>query len=151
MNAWFLCSCATTTITWHSACRTRRGGKRNLHRHSRVIRNFSLDEFRQQRERFLPAEIASFRRNDARNTLLHDVQLRAARYLLQGDGHVDHAGQVRIVKLVRIADALVWYQLKIFAAERVTLARGEVGERHLVSPADLRIQVVNLCGEAVRR
>src|SRR2546425_7264106 len=47
------------------------------------IRNFRLDQLRQLRERFLPAEIAGLRRNDLGNAFLHDVQFSPARDLLQ--------------------------------------------------------------------
>ena len=72
-------------------------------------------------------------------------------HLLQGDRHLHLAGQVRVVELVRVADALVRRQLEVGAAERVALAGGEVRERHLVGAADLGVQVVNLAGEPVRR
>jgi hypothetical protein len=37
------------------------------------------------------------------------------------------------------------------AAEGKALAGGEIGERHLVGPADLRIHAMDLAGEAVGR
>jgi len=36
------------------------------------------------------------------------------------------------------------------SAEGVALAGGEIGERHLVSATDFRIQAMNLAGEPVR-
>jgi hypothetical protein len=41
-------------------------------------------------------------------------------------------------------------QFEIGSAEGVTLAGSEIGERHLVSAADFRIQMMNLAGESVR-
>ena len=61
-------------------------------------RNLDLDELRQERKR-----------------------------LLQGDRRLHLvAGQVWIVESVRVANALVWHQLEILSAERVTAARAEV-------------------------
>ncbi len=57
----------------------------------------------------------------------------------------------RIVEPVRVADALVRHQLQVLATERVTGARREIRKRHPVGAADLRIQMVDLAGEAVRR
>ena len=48
-----------------------------------LIRNLGLDEFRQQGERLLPAEIARLGRNDIGNPFLRDVQLGPAGHLLQ--------------------------------------------------------------------
>jgi hypothetical protein len=50
---------------------------------SRLIRNFRLDEFRQQGKRFLPAEIAGLGRNHRGHTALRDVELSPAGYLLR--------------------------------------------------------------------
>src|SRR5438477_12747459 len=80
---------------------------------SGLIRNFSLDEFRQQRQRFLPAEITSFGRNGCRYPFLRDVQLGSAKYLLQADRRSHFSGQVRVVELVRVADKLVRRQFEL--------------------------------------
>lgn len=45
-------------------------------------RDLSLDELRKQRERLLPAEIASLDRNTAGYAFLHNVQLSSAGHLL---------------------------------------------------------------------
>src|SRR5439155_12665935 len=42
---------------------------------SRLIRDFSLDEFRQEHQRFLPAKITSLGGDDGRHAFLGDVQL----------------------------------------------------------------------------
>ena len=70
-------------------------------------------------------------------------------FKLTVDRHL--ARQVRIVELVGVAKALVRDELEVLAAERVALAGGEVGERHLVRAADSGVHMVNLAGEAVRR
>ncbi len=41
---------------------------------------------------------------------------------------MDSPRQVRVVKLVRVANALVRHQFKEFPAERVDMTRGKVGE-----------------------
>jgi len=117
---------------------------------SLLIWDFSLDEFRQQRQRFLPAKIARLDGNCRGHYFLLEVQFGAAGHLLQGDCRVHFAGQVRVVEFVGIADAFVGLQFEIGAAEGVAFASGEIGERHLVGGADFRVQVVNLGGESVR-
>jgi hypothetical protein len=62
---------------------------------------------------------------------------------------MNYARQIRVVKYVCIANALVWDQLKIFSAEGMALSGGEVGERHLEAAAHLRIHVVNLARKSV--
>jgi len=80
---------------------------------------------------------------------LHDVELRPDGYLLQGDRHLHFPWQVRIVKLVRVANAFGRHQLQILATEGVAVTGGEIGERHLVGAADPGIHVVNLAGKSV--
>src|SRR6059036_4004503 len=104
---------------------------------SRLIWNFSFDEFRQQRQRFLPAEIASLGRNGCGYPFLRDVQLGSAEYLLQGDRRLHFSREVRRVEFVCIADALVGRQFEIGSTEGVALTGGEISEGHLVSAADL--------------
>src|SRR5438874_5371633 len=93
-----------------------------------LVRNLSLDKFRQQSQRFLPAEIARLGRNDRGHTFLRDVQLSSAGYFLQRDRHLHFSRQVRIVELVRVTDALVGFQFEITPAEGVALAGGEICE-----------------------
>jgi hypothetical protein len=50
-----------------------------------------------------------------------------------------------------VAYPFVWYQLEILSTERVAVAGGEIGERHLVSAADLGVEVMNLARESVWR
>src|SRR5262245_20434727 len=81
---------------------------RQLCRFARLIRDVRLDEFRQKSERLLPAKIASFSRNDARHSFLDNVQLRSARYFLEGYGRLHFSRQVRVIEFVRVANAFVW-------------------------------------------
>ncbi len=50
---------------------------------SGLVGNFSLDKFRQQRQRFLPAEIASLHWYGRGESSLRDVQFGSAEYLFQ--------------------------------------------------------------------
>jgi len=115
-----------------------------------LIWNLGLDQFRQERKRFLPPEVASLGWDDIRHAFLHDVQFRSARNLLQSDRRLHFSRQVRVVEGVVVANAFVGFQLDVFAAERVTLARGEICKRHLVTAANFGLHVVNLARESVR-
>jgi len=116
-----------------------------------MIRDVGLDQFRQKHERFLPAEIAGFRRNHLWDAFLHDIQLGPDRYLLQSYGHLKFPWQIRVVEFVRVAKAFVRHQLQVRSAKGMALSCGEVSERHLVGAADLGFQVVNLAGEPIWR
>src|SRR3954465_3844896 len=83
------------------------------------VRDVGLDKLCQQGERFLPAEIASLRRDDGRQPLLRDVQFGAAGNPLQGDRRLHLAGQVRVVEFVRVPDAFVRYEFEVFPAKGV--------------------------------
>src|SRR6185295_5793633 len=72
-------------------------------------------------------------------------------HLLERDRRLHLSRQARIVERVGVANALIRHELEIRPVEGVTGARGEVREGHLVRAADLRIDVVDLAGEAVRR
>src|SRR5262245_13324920 len=111
------------------------GGERGPPRLS--IRDLSLDELRQKRERLLPAEIACLWRDGLRQARLHDAQFRSAGNALQGDRRLHLPGQVRILEPVGVANALVWRQLTIFAPEGVTAAGAEIRERHPVAAPHL--------------
>ena len=82
-----------------------------------LIGNFCFDKFRQQGQRFLPAEIASLDRNRCGYPFLRDVQLGSAEYLLQGNRRLHFAGQVRIVEFVGVTEALAGRQFEIGSAE----------------------------------
>jgi len=82
-----------------------------------LIGNFGFGEFRQQRQRFLPAEIASLRRNCCGYPFLCNLQLSSIEQLLQGNRRLHFAGQVRIVEFVGVTEALAGRQFEIGSAE----------------------------------
>ena len=84
--------------------------------------NLCLHQLCQQNQRFLPAEIAGFRRNDVRHRFQHDVQLRPQRDFLPRNRDLDLALQFGIVKPVGVANAFVRYQLKERAGKGMALA-----------------------------
>src|SRR2546423_12796725 len=88
--------------------------------------NFSLDELRTQRERFLPTQVARLGWNGGWDAFLHDVQFRSAKHLLAGDRGLHLAGQVWIVESIRVANELVRPQFQVLAAEGVARAGAEV-------------------------
>jgi len=100
----------------------------NSFRGSRLVRNLGLDEFPQQGQRFLPAEIASLGRNHCGHAFLRDVQLGSAEYLLQADRDLHFSGQVWVVELVRVPDAFGGLQFEVGSAEGVALASAEISE-----------------------
>src|SRR5262249_8251678 len=116
-----------------------------------LIWNLGLDELSKQGQRFLPAEIASLGWDDGRHAFLNNAQLRADGYSLEANRRLHFPRQIRVVELVRIADALVRRQLAIGPAKRVALAGAEVGERHPMGTADPGVQLLNLGRKAVRR
>src|SRR5258705_10173908 len=97
--------------------------------------NLGLDQLSKQRERLLPAEIASLDRNSAGDSFLHNIQLGSAGHLLQRHRSSHLSGQVWVVKLISVANAFVGHQLKVLAAKGMAMTCGEVRERHLVSAA----------------
>src|ERR1700693_1752783 len=118
---------------------------------SRSIGNVRLDELGQKKERFLPPEVARFWRNNLRHAFLHDVQLGPDRYLLQRYRCLHFPWHVRVVKFVRVANALLRHQFEILASERMAASRGEICERHLISTADRSVQMMHLPGKTVWR
>jgi hypothetical protein len=116
-----------------------------------LIRNFRLDQSRQQRQRLLPAEVARFCGNNSRHAFLHDVQFCSARNFFERDRRLHFARQVRVVKFIRVANAFVRPQLHVCSAEGVALARGEIRKGHSVSAVDLGVHLVHLAGESVWR
>ena len=109
-----------------------------------LIWNLGFDELRQQRERFLPAEVARLRRYDARQAFLHNVQLRPAGYFFERYRRLHFSGQIRVIEFVCVANVLVWLQLDISPAEGMALAGSEIRKRHLVGATDLCIHLMNL-------
>jgi hypothetical protein len=116
-----------------------------------LIRNLGLDQFGQEDEGLLPAEVAHLRRNGGGQSFLLDVQFRAAGDLFQINGRFDFSRQVWVVKFVGVTDAAMRRQLAIFSTEGMSRAGAEVGERHFEGAADSCLQVVHLAGESVRR
>src|SRR5882724_11281157 len=92
------------------------------------IWNLSLDKFRQQKERFLPAEITGLRRNGSGYTFLHHIQFGPARNLFQGDRRLHLAGQVRIIELVAVTNPLVWGEFEVGSPEGMAFAGGKIRE-----------------------
>src|SRR6266567_8608212 len=115
---------------------------------SRLIWNFCLDKFRQQNERFLPAEIASLGSNNRSHALLHDRHLGPTREFFQRDRSLHLAGQIRIVELVGVSNALVRLEFEICPAEGMALAGGKIRERHFVSAAHFRVQMMDRAGKS---
>src|ERR1043166_3886872 len=115
------------------------------------ILDLSFDKFRQQHERFLPSEITCFRGNGGRNAFLNDVYFRAAGNFLQRDRSLHFTSQVRIVKFVRVTDALVRLELEVSSPEGMALAGREIGERHFVTAANFGVEMMDFARESVRR
>src|SRR5262245_55684666 len=65
--------------------------------------------------------------------------------------HLDFTLHAWIFEPVGVAQALIRDELKVFAAKRMTVARGEIPERHFERPAQFRLQVVHAAGVAIRR
>src|SRR5512146_93374 len=118
---------------------------------SLLLIDFGLDEPCEVSQRVLPAEITSLGRNDIRDALLHDMELRPDRYFLQGYRHLNIAGQVGIIELVRVTQALVGNELDIFAAKRMALARREISKRHFERAADAWLEMMHGAGKAIGR
>src|ERR1051325_2266756 len=103
---------------------------------SRLAGDFGFHQLGEERERFLPAEIARLRWNDLGHAFLHDADFGADGHFRERDRHRHDAGQVRVVEAIRVADALARHELEVLATEGMALAGGEVPERHLVRAAD---------------
>src|SRR5207249_2173833 len=70
---------------------------------------------------------------------------------LSGSQYLNKARQIGIVETISISDTLVGHDLQIFSAERMARIRGEIRERHPECAANLRVEMVNLAGEAIGR
>ena len=117
----------------------------------RLVWNLSLDKFNQQDKRFLPAEIARLGGNGSGHAFLHDVQFRATRNFFERDRRLHFAGQIWIVKFVRVANPFVRRQFDIRSAEGMALARCEVCKGHFVTAANFGVHLMHLAGESVWR
>src|SRR4051812_10554582 len=116
---------------------------------SLLIRNFGLDEFGQQGQRFLPAKIAGFRRNCCGYARLGNAQFGSAEYLFQDDGRFHFSWQAWGIEFIRVTDPLVGYQFEVRSAEGMAAARGEIGERHPVTAANFGLEAMDLACESV--
>src|SRR6266481_10016624 len=90
------------------------------------VLDLGLDEHGEVIERLLPAEITGLHRDGRRQALLDDIDLRADRHRLQGDGGDHLTEQVRILEAIRVADELIWSEIEVLAAEGVRLSRGKI-------------------------
>src|SRR5438046_1425906 len=95
-----------------------------------LLRIYRLDQIRKLRERLLPPEITHLEADCSRNAFLHDVQLGSTRNAPKGHCRLHLSGQIRVVELIRVTNALIRYQLAILATERMTAAGCEVGDGH---------------------
>src|ERR1700690_4526733 len=93
---------------------------------SSLLSDLRLDEFGQVSQRLLPTQVTGFDWNDIRQTFLHDVDFRAERDFFQRHRHLNLTGQVRVLELVGVAQALVRDDLDILTSERVAMAGGEI-------------------------
>src|SRR5215831_12950743 len=116
-----------------------------------LARNLGLDELCKKGERFLPAQIASLRRNRLRYPFLYDVHLSPDGQLLQRYCRLHFSREIRVVECVCVANTFMRHQFEVPSSEGVTAARRKVREGHLVCTTDFGIQLVNLAREAVRR
>src|SRR5204863_9064924 len=115
------------------------------------IWNLSFDKFGEQDERFLPAEVTCFGRNRIGHPFLHNAHLSSARNFFQRDRGLYLAGHVRIIELVGVTNALVRFQFEIRSSEGMALPGREIGERHLVTAANFRLQLMHLACESIWR
>src|SRR5262249_51923112 len=92
------------------------------------VLDLGLDEHGEETARRLPAELTGLARDGRRQALLDDIDLRADRHRLQGDGGDHLTEQVRILEAIRVADELIWNEIQVLAAEDVPLADGEICE-----------------------
>src|SRR5258708_5172824 len=133
-------------------CGVSRSGVDCLSRQPRsLLSDLRLDEFGQVSQRLLPAEVTGFDWNDIRQAFLHDADFRTERDFLQRHRYSDLTGQVRILELVGVTQALVGDEFDILATERVALAVGEIPKGHPEGAAYFRVHVMHGAGVAIRR
>jgi hypothetical protein len=117
----------------------------------RLIGDFGFDEFAEEDEGFLPAEVAGFGGDHGGDAFLGDADFGAAKDLAENDRGLHFAGEVGVVEFVAVADAFVRFEFEVGAAEGMGLAGVEVGEGHFVAAADLGVEVMDFAGESVWR
>src|SRR5690606_35176004 len=118
---------------------------------SATIRDFGFDQLRQHVQRIAPAEVAHVDGDHGRDAGLLDLQVGARDALLQPDGDLHLAGQLRAVEGVGVVDQRVLDQLDELHRERVARTGAEVGERHAVAAADARLEFMHRRSKAVGR
>jgi acetyl-CoA acetyltransferase len=104
-----------------------------------LLSDLRLDEFGQVAQRLLPAQVTGLDWNDIWQAFLHDIDFRAERDPLQCHRHSNLSGQVRVLELVGVAQALVGHELNVLATERVALAGGEIAKGHSVGATGCRV------------
>ncbi|EGE57417.1 hypothetical protein RHECNPAF_4310041 [Rhizobium etli CNPAF512] len=118
---------------------------------SRLFVDIRLGDLGEIAQRFLPAEIASLRRDEVGYAGLGDFHFGAHRNLLQRHGDFHFAGEVRIIELVGVADQFARDEFKKFAAESMAVAGREIAEGHSEGAADGRFQMMHGAEKTVRR
>ena len=93
-----------------------------------LLPDFRLNQHCQLCQRFLPSEITHLYGDYVRNTFLHDAQGCASNNWLKPDGNLQDASQAGVIKYVGVAKQLARDQLQVFAAKRMALLAGEIGE-----------------------
>ena len=116
-----------------------------------LLLDLGFNELRQKDQRFLPAHVTGFDRDDARHSFLCDVHLRTTEDLFEKDSHRHHAREVRVIKDISVAQLFVRDEFEILAAEGHAALGGEIGEGHPEAASNFGIHVVDGGGEAVRR
>src|SRR5882672_1409292 len=116
-----------------------------------LLSDLRLHEFGQVSQRLLPTEVTGFNGYDIRQAFLDDADFRTERDFLQRHGYPDLTGQVGILELVGVAQALVGDEFNILATERVALAIGEIAKGHPEGAAYFRVHVMHGAGVAIRR
>ncbi len=136
----------------HNDMRKRRGWVAML-RSRAAVRFLTWDlwlyQKRQLRQRFLPTEIARLDRDNVWDTVLDDLDLGTNRYRTYHHGCCHFPGEIRIVESCCPLYALVGDELDVCAPKRMTVTRGEIGERHAISAPFLRLELLEGSGEAV--
>lgn len=76
----------------------------------RLIGDFGFDEFAEEDQRFLPAEVAGFGGDHGGDPFLGDADFGAAKNLPQGDGGLHFAGKIGVVEFIAVADEFVGFE-----------------------------------------
>jgi hypothetical protein len=117
----------------------------------RSARNIGFNQERQILERFLPSELASFRRNHRRNAALRDVNFYADRDEFDRHAGGHFAGEIRVIKACCVGDGFVRFQFHIAATEKHFGVGGEIGEGGTPFAAHFDIHLINMRHETMGR